>query len=192
MKSNLNAHVRIRALCEGAILIALAQILSFLKVYEFPQGGSVTLEMLPVFFYCLRWGFAPGMIASVAYGILQLIFGFYAWHWQSIFGDYLIAFSLLGLCGLFKNFPGGLYFGPIAGAFARFLSHFITGATVWREYMPDEFFGMTMTNPWFYSLLYNGSYMLLDLILCLIVLFFMDRYAPIRKYLRARDLNNKN
>ena len=64
------SHLRLRALCEGAIFIALAQVLSYLKLYELPQGGSITIEMLPIFLYCARWGFGPGMLASFAQGRL--------------------------------------------------------------------------------------------------------------------------
>ena len=74
------SHLRLRALCEGAIFIALAQVLSYLKLYELPQGGSITIEMLPIFPYCARWGFGPGMLASFAYSILQaLLSSTYAW-----------------------------------------------------------------------------------------------------------------
>ena len=69
------SHLRLRALCEGAIFIALAQVLSYLKLFELPQGGSITIEMLPIFLYCARWGFGPGMIASFAFSVLQLLLG---------------------------------------------------------------------------------------------------------------------
>lgn len=76
------SHLRLRALCEGAIFIALAQVLSYLKLFELPQGGSITIEMLPIFLYCARWGFGPGMLASFAYSILQAVLSStYAWTW---------------------------------------------------------------------------------------------------------------
>ena len=79
------SHLRLRALCEGAIFIALAQVLSYLKLFELPQGGSITIEMLPIFLYCARWGFGPGMLASFAYSILQAVLSStYAWTWQSL------------------------------------------------------------------------------------------------------------
>ena len=59
-------------------------------------------------------------------------------------------------------------------------------ATIWAEYMPEEFFGMTMTTPWFYSFLYNGFYMVIDMILCLII--FALLYKPMNKYLTGADL----
>ena len=182
------SHLRVRMLTEGAVLIALAQVLSMLKLYEFPQGGSITLDMLPIFLYCLRWGFRPGLTASAAFAVLQLVTGIYAWSWQSVFGDYLIPYTLLGLCGAFRKLPGGIYIGTAAGCAARFLSHYVTGATVWAVYMPEQFFGLTMTSPWFYSLLYNGSYMCIDMVLCLIVFAILDHSAPLKKYILAEDL----
>ena len=72
------------------------------------------------------------------------------------------------------------------GGVLRFLAHYIIGAVVWGKYMPDEFFGMTTTSPWFYSLLYNGSYLLPSIILCLVV--FAALYKPLKKYFTAEDL----
>ena len=54
--------------------------------------------------------------------------------------------------------------------------------------MPDEFFGMTMTNPWFYSLLYNGSYMAVDMLLCMLIAGILANNAATKKYLLAEDL----
>ncbi len=180
-------HNKLRALCEGAIFVALAQALGYLKLFELPQGGSICLGMLPIFLYCARWGFGPGMLASVAYSILQLLLdGGYAWGWQSMIGDYIAAFSVLGLAGLFHNVRGGFFWGIAAGSTARFLCHYVTGATVWAEYMPESFFGMTMTTPWFYSFLYNGSFIAVDMALCLVVGALV--YKPLGKYIRGEDL----
>ena len=63
---------RISGLCEAAIMIALAQLLGYIKFYELPQGGAITLSMLPIFLFCSRWGFGPGMLASFAFSLLQL------------------------------------------------------------------------------------------------------------------------
>ena len=173
---------KLQALCEGAIMVALAQVLSYLKLWELPNGGSITIGMLPIFLYCARWGFGPGMLASVVYSLLQLFLdGAYAWGWQSMLGDYIIAFSVLGLAGLFARMKGGFFLGTVVGCAARFLVHYVVGATIWAEYMPPEFFGMTMTSPWFYSLLYNGSYMVIDMALVLIIGAIL--YKPMGKYM---------
>ena len=167
----------LRSLTEGAVFIALAQVLGYIKLFELPQGGAIDLAMLPIFIYCARWGFGPGMLASFVFGLLQLTLdGAYAWGWQ----------SMLGLAGLFKGKKNGFFIGIAVGAFARFLVHYVVGATVWAEYMPETFFGMTMTSPWFYSLLYNGSFILINTMLCELIGALL--WKPMGKYLRGEDL----
>ena len=181
------SHLKLRALCEGAIFVALAQVVSYLRFFELPNGGSITLGMLPIFLFCARWGFGPGLLASITYSLLQLLLdGAYAWGWQSMIGDYILAFSVLGVAGLFHKQKYGFFTGTVAGCAARFLVAYLVGATVWAEYMPERFFGMTMTTPWFYSALYNGSYMLIDMILCLAVGALL--WKPLGKYIRGEDL----
>ena len=178
----------LRALTEGAVFVAAAQVLGYLKLYELPQGGSIVIAMFPIFFYCVRWGFLPGMLASAVYSVLQLTLdGAYAWGWQSMLGDYLVAFTVLGLAGLFYRQKNGFFTGIAVGSLARFLVHYVVGATVWAEYMPETFFGMTMHSPWFYSFLYNGSFILIDLILCLVVGWLI--WKPLGKYIRGEDLH---
>jgi thiamine transporter len=94
----------------------------------------------------VRWGLGSGLLGGFVFGVLQFMFdGGFAIGWQSILGDYLIAIMALGLAGLFRGKKGGIFYGTVAGCFARFLSTMWWGATVWAEYMPEEFFGMTMT-----------------------------------------------
>ena len=176
-----------RALCEGAVFVAMAQILSLLKLWEMPWGGAVTLSMVPIFLFAVRWGLRWGLLDAAVFGLLQLIFdGGFAISWQSLLGDYLVAFTVLGLAGLFRGRKGGIFWGTLVGGLARFLVHLVVGATVWAMYMPEEFFGMTMTSPWVYSFLYNGVYMFLDIALCLVV--FAVMWRPLRKYLTGADL----
>ena len=178
----INWRRRLLQLCEGALMIALAEILSFLPLYKFPWGGSVDFAMLPIILYCVRWGFAPGMIVSCAHAILQTLFeGGIAIGWQSILGDFLIAYAVLGTAGLFK---GKFCLAATVACAARFLVHYVVGATIWAEYMPDTFFGMTMTTPWFYSALYNGAYMLPDLLMILAVYVLLQK-TPMNKYLKT-------
>lgn len=139
---------KLQMLCEGAILVALAQILSMLKLWEMPWGGSITLGMLPIFLFAVRWGTRWGLVAGFAYGLLQVMFdGGFAISWQSILGDYLVAFTVLGLAGLGRGREKGIFLGTVLGGAARFVVHWVVGATVWAMYMPDAFFGMTMTSP---------------------------------------------
>lgn len=182
-KSNLT----LRALTEGAVMVAAAQVLSMLKLWEMPWGGSVTLAMIPILLYAVRWGLVPGLLSGFVFGVLQFTFdGGFAIGWQSIIGDYLLAFAVLGLAGLAQGKKAGIFTGTLIGGFARFLVHYVVGATVWAEYMPDSFFGMTMHSPWFYSCLYNLAYMLPNIVICLAV--FALLWKPMGKYLRGEDI----
>ena len=107
--------------------------------------------------------------------------------WTTIICDYFLAFTALGFgAGLFARRRWSVFYGTVIGGLLRFLAHYLVGALVWGKYMPDEFFGMSMTSPWFYSLLYNGSYMLPDIILCAVV--FALLYRPLKKYFTGADL----
>ena len=178
-------HLSVRALCEGAILIAAAEVLSFLPLYKLPWGGSIDFAMLPIILFCIRWGFAPGMLVSCAHAVLQALFeGGIALGWESIVGDFLLAYAVLGVAGLFKG-----HFCPaaIVACALRFLVHYVVGATIWASYMPETFFGMTMTTPWLYSGLYNGAYMLPDLCRLLVVYLVLQK-NPLAPYFRGSDL----
>lgn len=177
----------LRALTEGAILIAAAQVLSYLKLWRMPWGGSITLAMVPIILYAVRWGLGPGLLAGFVYGVMQFMFdGGISIGWESIIGDYLLAYTALGFAGLACGKKGGIFIGTVIGGLCRFLVHYVVGATIWGEYMPESFFGMTMHSPWFYSLLYNLAYMLPNIIICLVV--FALLWVPMRKYLTGTDL----
>ena len=183
MKSKLT----LRALTEGAILIAAAQVLSYLKLWRMPWGGSITLAMVPIILYAVRWGLGPGLLAGFVYGVMQFMFdGGISIGWESIIGDYLLAYTALGFAGLAHGKKGGIFIGTVIGGLCRFLVHYVVGATIWGEYMPESFFGMTMHSPWFYSLLYNLAYMLPNILICLLV--FALLWVPMRKYLTGADL----
>ena len=176
-----------RMLCEGAVLVVLAQILGWIKLWQMPWGGTVCLSMLPIFLFACRWGVGAGLMSGFVLGVLQFMFdGGISLGWQSIIGDYLAAFTVLGVAGLFRGKKSSVFLGTLVGSSARFLVHYVVGATIWAEVMPEEFFGMTMTSPWFYSLLYNGCYMLLDMILCLVAFWLL--LDPMERYLLGQDL----
>ncbi len=185
MKSS--TPLSLRALCEGAIFIALGTILSLLPIWKMPQGGSFDLAMLPIFVFCVRWGFGPSVVASLVYGVIQLMLeGGIAVGWQSLLGDYVIAYTALCFAGLFSRHRYGFFIGTAVGSGARFLVHYVVGATIWAEYMPERFFDLTMTTPWIYSALYNGAYMLIDM--AAIMLIGVLLWKPLGKYLRGEDL----
>ncbi|MGN8968263.1 energy-coupled thiamine transporter ThiT [Intestinimonas sp. HCP28S3_D6] len=176
-----------RMLCEGAIMVALAQILSYIKLMELPNGGSLTPAMFPILLFALRWGLKDGLLAGFVFGLLQLIFdGAYAWGWQSMLLDYLLAFTPLGLAGLFKGKAWGIFPGTVLGCAARFVIHYISGVTIYRIYAPTEVLGTVFDNPELYSLVYNGSYMLPNTVLALVIAALL--YVPMKKYYAGSDL----
>lgn len=176
-----------RMLCEGAIMIALALILGLMKVFELPQAGSVSLEMLPLLLFCVRWGVGPGLLTCFAFGILQVfVQGAVSWGWQSILLDYVVAFGALGVAGLGRGKQGGVFWGSILGGLARFVIHYISGITLYRIAVPTELFGTVFDSPRLYSAVYNGSYVAVDTILCLTI--FALAWRPLKKYLTGEDL----
>ena len=177
-------QTKTRALTEGALMVALATALSYVKLLTLPQGGSVCIGMLPIFLYCARWGAKESFLASFAYGLLQLLFDdAYAWGPTSMLLDYLVAFGVLGVACFFRSLPGGIYLGTVAGCLCRFLVHFFSGITVYRIYAPTELFNTTFTNPYLYSAAYNGSFMLINMALCLVLTALL--YKPLQRYITA-------
>ena len=189
MKNNVNkSHLRIRALCEGAILVALAFVLSFVKLYQLPNGGSLTPAMFPILLFALRFGLGRGLLAGFTFGLLQLLFdGAYAWGWQSMLLDYLLAFTPLGLAGLFKGKAWGIFPGTVIGCLGRFIVHHISGVTIYRIIEPTNLPGFgTFDNAHLYSLVYNGSYMLPNMLLALLLAGVL--YVPMKRQFAGTDL----
>ena len=151
----------VKELVVGAMCLALAYALSCIKIYELPNGGSITPgSMLPIFVFAYIYGPAKGFLVSFVYFLLQLTQGIY---FESVFQfllDYFFGFVLLGVAGFFKN---NIIPGIIAGGFLRFLSSFLAGVLFYGAYAPEG------QSPFVYSLLYNGSYMLPEVIICIIV-----------------------
>ena len=186
-RSAVSGRTRTRMLCEGAIMVALAQILSYIKIMELPNGGSLTPAMFPILLFAVRWGLKDGLLAGFVFGLLQLIFdGAYAWGWQSMLLDYLVAFPPLGLAGLFKGKKWGIFAGTVLGCLGRFIVHFISGITIYRIYAPTEILGTVFDEPNLYSLVYNGSYMLPNTILALAIAGLL--YAPLKKFYVGEEI----
>ena len=181
-------HQNIRALTEGAVLVGLSFVLSFVKLYELPNGGSLTPAMFPILLYGLRWGLARGLGAGFVFGLMQLLFdGAYAWGWQSMLLDYLLAFTPLGLAGLFRGKAWGIFPGTVIGCLGRFIVHHISGITIYRIIEPTEVPGFgTFDNAHLYSLVYNGSYMIPNMILALVLAALL--YKPMKRYFDGSDL----
>lgn len=114
-----------RKLVFSAMAIALAVVTSFLKLFHLPMGGSITLfSMLFVVLIGYWYGLRTGIMAAVAYGLLQLIIDPYILTIPQMLTDYVFAFGALGLSGLFSNAKHGLIKGYIAACSDAISSHF--------------------------------------------------------------------
>lgn len=188
------SHLRVRALTEGAILLALAVVLNYLSGIIFaslPQGGSVTLAMFPLLLYVHRWGAVKGLLVCFAYGTLDMLLGKgYAYGWQSILLDYLVAYSALAVGGFFKGKDWGIFPAVALGCLGRFLVHYISGITLYKIVEPTGIKGLeglgVFTNPHIFSLVYNGVYMLPNTLIALAIAGAL--FVPMRKYFAGKDL----
>ena len=100
--------------------------------------------------------------------------------------DYVLAFGVMGIAGLGRGKPHGIFWGSVLGGAARFVVHYISGITIYKILAPTEIFGTVFDNPALYSLIYNGSYVGIDLVLCLVI--FGILYAPLKTYMTGADL----
>lgn len=185
------SHLRVRALCEGAILLALAIVLNLVSKPIFANmvnGGSVSLAMFPILFYAHRWGLGRGLLMGFAYGLLDMLLdGGYAWGWQSIILDYLAAYTALGLGGLFRGKAWGIFPGVAVGCLGRFAVHHLSGITIYKILVPTEVEGFgVFSNPHLYSLVYNGVYMIPNLIIAMAIAAVL--YVPMKKYFAGSDI----
>ena len=163
-------------LCEGAIMIAFATVLSMFKAVDLPYGGSVTVcSMLPIMLVAFRYGMLRGIITGAVYGGTQLLLGMgalsYATSWQAavaiVLLDFILAFAALGLVGAFRpksnqNQAAAFVSGILIACAVRYLFHVIAGCTVWAGVSVPSSAGLV------YSLIYNATYMLPETIVTVI------------------------
>ena len=188
-------RIRTRALTEGAILLALAVVLNYLSAIIFaslPQGGSVTLAMFPLLLYVHRWGVGKGALICFAYGTLDMLLGGgYAWGWQSILLDYLVAYTALAVGGFFRGKAWGIFPCVAIGCLGRFAVHYFSGITLYKIIEPTGIEGLealgVFTNPHVYSLVYNGIYMLPNMVIALVIAAAL--FVPLGKQFAGKDLN---
>lgn len=166
----------LRRLVEIGFAVALVAVLSNIRVYKLPQGGSITAgSLVPIFYIALRWGGKAGVLAGVLAGGVNYILEPFFVHPVQVLLDYPLAFGLLGVAGFFQRSP---VIGIIVGGLARFLAHFVSGVVFFASYAPEG------TSPAIYSAVYNGSYMLpevlISIVLTLLVVRAMERIRPVQ------------
>ncbi len=161
-----------RMIVNVALMIALTVVLHMFRLYHMPQGGSVTLGgMVPLLLVAFCYGPAVGYLAGFAYGLINLIQDPFILQPVQVLFDYPLPYMAIGLAGCFKN---RIYLGAFIGIFGRFICHFISGAVFFGSYAPA---GMS---PYWYSLVFNATYLVPELIICLVVL----RVLPVKKFLQ--------
>lgn len=164
-KATSQSHVKI--LAEMVMMIALATILYFTRIYTFPQGGSVTLgSMIPLMLLSLRRGAKIGMSAGVIYGLIILYLEPFVYNPFQVLLDYPLAFGALGLAGLFRRLP---IIGVAIAMLGRFVCHFLSGIIFFASFAPPEM------SPIVYSALYNGSYLGVEFVISAIIIYALLR-----------------
>ena len=170
-----------KMLVEAGLMIALAIVLDRIKIFQAPQGGSVTAgSMVPIFIFAFRWGVGPGIATGAIFGLLQLILGGWVFSPIQAILEYPVAFGLLGLAGIFSskvldkknNHVLGVALGVLLGLGARFICHLLAGVIFFSEYAGTQ-------NPWIYSLVYQLSYLVPEYIITIVIIYIL--WKPLRK-----------
>ncbi len=181
------AHI----LAESAMMVALSIavfIVSDFIPWPYAYGGGFSLfGQVPIILVSYRHGVKNGLAASMALAIFEMIMGYRNFAYVSgiaaylivALADYIVAFGCLGLGGIFrnklKNQSAELALGGAMVCVIRFICHFISGVTIWSGYCPE---GMAVA---WYSFIYNGSYMAVELILTVIGLIAVGKIINLKK-----------
>ena len=184
--------MNLKKLTLSAVMIALSAVLSMVKVYQLPLGGSITLlSMLPVAAVAICYGTKTGLFASFLYAFVQIMldlgalmgYGMTPLTWVGcLVFDYIIAFGAIGLAGIWrKKGTIGMCAGVILACLVRFVSHFISGAVVFSIWCPEGW------NVYWYSIVYNGSYMLPELILTTLGAVLLFKVKSVNKLISDRQ-----
>ncbi|WBW99213.1 energy-coupled thiamine transporter ThiT [Oceanirhabdus sp. W0125-5] len=157
------------------VVVALTFVLNLVVLFKMPQGGSVTLgSMVPIIILALIYGPEVGFLAGFIFGLINLLVSPYIVHPIQVLFDYPLPFMMLGLAGFFKykqsNYFNGVIYrllGVTAAVFGRFIFHWLSGVIFFGQYAPE---GMS---PYWYSFIYNGSYLLPEYIICILLIIFI-------------------
>jgi thiamine transporter len=158
----------VHMLVAGAVCLALSFVLSYIRLYRMPQGGSITpASMLPIMIFAYTFGVAPGMLVGFAYSLLQMVQDAFFVHPVQLLADYVIPFAGLALAGVFRDSAAlpratRLAVGMLLATVTRVLCHTISGAVFFAEYAGDM-------NPWVYSIVYNSTSAGLDGLICIVI-----------------------
>lgn len=154
-------------IAKAAICVALAYILSLIKIFRMPMGGSVTLvAMYPLILFCVAFGPLEGLLIGCVYGLFQLLIDPYVIHPMQLLVDYPLAFAALSLSCLVRILPMNermkLPVAVLLGYMGRYAMAVLSGAVFFAEYAGEQ-------GAMAYSLIYNLSYLGPEALVCMIV-----------------------
>lgn len=190
------------AIVEGAIMLALAIVLSLITPFRnlLPFGGSITLvSMLPICLYSIKHGVLRGLCVSFLFAAFQFVQGIqdglFGWGLTAglliacIFLDYFLAYTVIGLAGIFrKKGLSGWIAGTVIALVLRFVCHFVSGVYVFGYTGKIwEKLDFVAENKYIYSAVYNGAYMLPEIILTVAAAVVLYSVKPIRNLLTPKD-----
>lgn len=162
----------LRIMLETSLLVGAALLLSLLKLFKMPYGGSVTFEMVPIFILAFRHGGKVGMLGGALLGLLKLLLSPYIIHPVQLLLDYPVPYAVLGVAG-FGILRTKRSWGVVVGSLLRYVTHVVSGVIFFAEYAPE---GMPAL---LYSLSYNGSYLIIETILVGLVIHFLGKRREI-------------
>ena len=159
------------SICECAVFIALSVALSFIKIPVAAFGGSIDFVMIPLLIVCYRRGAGYGVASGLVFGLIKCIIGGgIGWGLPSVLLDYVLAYGAVGIAGVFKGRKNLLPLAAFIGCLARFIIHFISGITIYAISTAETISGITTSNAWLYSLIYNGLYMLPNTVIAVVIM----------------------
>lgn len=167
-----------RMIANAALCLALAFVLSYIKLFDLPQGGAVTAaSLLPIVAFAYSYGLAPGLVVGVAYGLLQMIQDPWIVTPVQAILDYPLAFACIALAAVARKLPDswGWLAGMALAAVGRFVCHTLTGVVFFAEYAEG-----TGLSPFVYSVSYN-SFVFVDMAICAVVMAFPQVRRALRR-----------
>ncbi len=174
----------VKAMAFIAMFMALQVVLEYVfnLIPGQPQGGTITLSLLPIVLASYLIGGKYGLIVGCGATVLQFALGMAKFYgpW-SLFLDYLIPLTVCGAAVWFKNFKlknYTIYTGIILTMILKFVSHYFSGAWLFAEYAPDGI------SPWIYSFGYNLAYCLPTLVITYVA--FLIIYPRLEKSIKIK------
>lgn len=192
------------------LMLAIATVLSMVTILKMPYGGGVTMfSMLPVMLLGYKYGVKWGLCSGLVFGVLQALVGtFSSGAFAGVTGfsvvamvvlDYLVAMGVIGLAGMFrgkiKNHTVAFATGAVVAGLFRLLAHFVSGVLLFSGYAEGFFTGMGDSSfakmvldtfsgtglAMFYSIFYNGSYLIPEILITVIGIVAIMAVKPLKK-----------